>query len=491
MRNQEYINKEYINNEAEKKVLSKLAHNPDLIFDVEVFLKERDFYTAVAKNIFGAIKTLTEGMGLDKSQSIDPIILEEKIAVLFPEYYKSQAIQVKECISKILAEPSPSDKDFKELIRIVLNNSVKRRFIKQNEDLRKEIDNIDSPDKVVDKIECATLDFTTNLFRNVDIGILGHTFDNWLSNKYKEVKEGNVHIGIKFGFPNFEQAIGGGFRNGTVSIIAARAKMGKSFLALTIADHVARQGFPVLYLDTELNDEYQTIRRVSKMTKIPLYQLEAGQFFGNIQKEQLAKDAVQDLHKSKVYYVEIKGWSIEEQVSMIRRFFAKIVGKNKEGKFNKCLIILDYLKLMTASDKNADKEYEALGYRMTALHDLMSEYQNPMLAFAQQNREGLEKEDESTISGSDRIIWLCDNFTIFAKLDEAEIMVRQAGASQDPNARKPENCKIKVVVCRQGPGTSGRKFIGVYADIHDPSLRMDEVCGIVEERSIQTTIISK
>lgn len=486
------MNAANINNDAERKILAKLFNNPNLTLDLENVIKPKDFYTAVAQNIFSAIRDIALGnTDLLNTAPVDAVLLEEKIANIFPEYYKSQSDVIKQAIEKIKVETPPSDKDLKELIRITLSNSLRRQYLKKIDTIKHEIEQIDSPDRLANHIECSTLEFTTNLFRSSDIGVMGSNFADWLINKHKEVKEGRIHVGVTCGFPKFEQCIGGGFRDGTVNVIAARSKMGKSFLALTMADNVARQGYPVLYLDTELSDEYQTIRRVSRLTKIPLYQLETGAFFGDNIRETAAKNAVHDLERNKVYYVDIKGWNIEEQVSIIRRFFAKVVGKNKEGRFNRCLVILDYLKLMKAEDKNSDKEWEALGYRMTALHDLMSEYQSPMLALAQQNRDGLEKENESTISGSDRIIWLCDNFSIFAKMDEADILARQASSNQDPNARKPENCKLKVVVCRHGPGTPGKKFIGIYADIHDPSLQMDEVCGIIEERAISTTIVSK
>ena len=142
---------------------------------------------------------------------------------------------------------------------------------------------------------------------------------------------------------------------------------------------------------------------------------------------------------------------------------------------------------MRAGEKGADKEWEALGYRMTVLHDLMGTYNQPMFMLVQQNRDGLEKENESTVSGSDRIIYLCDNFTIFSPLDEAQVAEAQLEADESPYAEdgsyiKVPNSKLRVVVCRHGPGTKG-SYISIYADIHDPRKSHKEVCGILEEGS--------
>ena len=58
------------------------------------------------------------------------------------------------------------------------------------------------------------------------------------------------------------------------------------------------------------------------------------------------------------------------------------------------------------------KEYQLLGFMMTSLHNFASKYKIPIVAFIQLTVMGY-KESTDTASGSDRIIWLCSNFTIF------------------------------------------------------------------------------
>ena len=119
---------------------------------------------------------------------------------------------------------------------------------------------------------------------------------------------------------------------------------------------------------------------------------------------------------------------------------------------------------------------------MRALHDLMRDYGGSMLALAQQNRSGTESEDATTISGSDRIIWLCDNFTILAKKSDAEITASIANAEDNFEAEKTlTNMKLIVAECRHGPGTQGR-HIGLYIDAKDPRVRKEDVtCRIIEK----------
>ena len=90
------------------------------------------------------------------------------------------------------------------------------------------------------------------------------------------------------------------------------------------------------------------------------------------------------------------------------------------GKTNDCLVVYDYLKLMSSSSINNNmQEYQALGFQITNLHNLAVKLDFPCLSFVQLNRDGITKESTDAVSGSDRLNWLCTSFSIF-KLKSAE-----------------------------------------------------------------------
>jgi len=259
-----------------------------------------------------------------------------------------------------------------------------------------------------------------------------------------------------------------------------------SFLALTIANNVSTNGVPVLYLDTELSEELQMSRLTSIETGVPLHYIETGKFVGHQGYSEKIKKMSEDVKDRPFDYVQIAGWSIEKQVSIIRHWFAKRVGKDDSGRWNNALVILDYLKLMNAKDKNGDKEYEALGFRISQLHDLMRDYDNPMLALAQQNRSGIEVEDSTTISGSDRIIWLCDNFSILSKKSDAELRQIAEHLKETPEYEDQfSNMKLNVVECRHGPGCQNGEFIGLYCDFKDFRKDSKECNGKLREVGLE------
>ncbi len=62
-------------------------------------------------------------------------------------------------------------------------------------------------------------------------------------------------LGIPTGFGRFDQAIGGGLRRGSISVIGARTGIGKTTLGINMGTNIAAKSIPVLYLDTEMQKE--------------------------------------------------------------------------------------------------------------------------------------------------------------------------------------------------------------------------------------------
>jgi hypothetical protein len=132
----------------------------------------------------------------------------------------------------------------------------------------------------------------------------------------------------------------------------------------------------------------------------------------------------------------------------------KEVGLNDDGTAKDCVIFYDYLKLMDTQGMSQDlKEYQLLGFMMTSLHNFAVRYQVPIVAFIQLNRDGITKESTDTASGSDRIIWLCSNFTIFKRKSDEEIA--EDGSSNG-------NRKLVPLVSRHGGGLDDNDYINCY-----------------------------
>lgn len=262
--------------------------------------------------------------------------------------------------------------------------------------------------------------------------------------------------GISTGFKRWDATIGGGLRGSTVNMIGARAKGFKSGLALNMSRNIAMLGLPVLYLDTEMTLQDQQMRFTACQSKTPIRDIETGSFGQDESVASNVLQAAEDLAtKGKsLDYKSIAGFSFEEQIAVMRRWLFKKVGVTPDRKANPCVIIYDYLKLMDSEGLNKLAEHQLLGFMMTKLQNFAVMYDIPILSFVQLNREGLDKESVAAVSQSDRIIWLCSNFSILKPKSAEEI-------AEDGMAGG--NFKLAPLVCRHGPGLPPGEYIACDA----------------------------
>jgi replicative DNA helicase len=232
---------------------------------------------------------------------------------------------------------------------------------------------------------------------------------------------------------------------------------GKSVLADNVAIHVAgKNRIPVLMLDTEMSTDDHYARMAACLSDIMIKDVVKGTFVNNEKLETQLEKAVAYIEDMPYHYMNVSGKSFSEILNIARRWLLKEVGYDDSGNLNNCLIIYDYLKLMNAEPMSGNlSEFQVLGFMATQLHNFCVEYDCPCLSFVQLNRDGITKEGEDAVSGSDRLIWLCTSFSIFKAKTEEEVI------TDGPHAG---NRKFIPVVARHGPGMGGDGYICVQMD---------------------------
>lgn len=268
---------------------------------------------------------------------------------------------------------------------------------------------------------------------------------------FKELEANPIdQIGISTGLPIYDNAIGGGLRAGTVNVIGARAKAGKSTLALNIAMHVANLGIPVLYLDSEMSKEDSWHRMVACLSGINSREIETGKYTTFYTNKIKVDNAIQKLKQLPIFYESIAGQPLENQMSSIKRWIITNVGLKKDGSAKPCIVIYDYLKLMNEDEGKGYQEYQAIGFLMTSLVNFARKYNFPILSFIQLNRDGISKEDASAIAQSDRVVWFASSLAIFKQKSAEEIQL---------HGYENGNRKLVVTDARFGPGIAEGDYI--------------------------------
>lgn len=264
----------------------------------------------------------------------------------------------------------------------------------------------------------------------------------------------NRKVGIPSGWDKFDEVIGGGFRRKTIALIGARSGCGKSVLADNVAVHVShRLKIPVLMLDTEMDTNDHHDRLLAYFARININKIAQGKFVGNKWEEEKVDKAAKFISEMTYTYKSIAGRPFDEILAIIRRWIYQVVGFDENGRTNDCLVIYDYFKLMDSDGLKNMQEYQAIGFQISDMHNFCVEYDVPVLAFVQLNRDGIDKELQSSISQSDRLVWLSTNVSIFKDKTEEEIL---------EDGELNGNKKLIPVKARHGAGMSPGNYINMY-----------------------------
>jgi replicative DNA helicase len=430
---------------AERALLSILLKHPGKLFEIDDVIVENDFTNTGTRIIFSILHDL---LITDRHACVDYTTLishaEEKGVKEFLELTQGGELL------HVLEQTSVNPDTLGKHVAAVKKAAIKRVTIETLDSLKDEVEEfnghaIDLRNLVEEKILN-----TMRMVDKVDEDIV------CLSNDFEETIEQyanyNAELGIDLGFPRWQRDCGG-LRNGTVTGVFARAKVGKSqFSAYAVAQAAIEQRLPSLYLDTELQARDQQMRLCGILSGVSFSRIETGAWKNNDEEMHKVKAAFKKVKGAPLYYKNIAGKSYKYVIPIIRKFVHQYVGESV-GEKPKCLVVYDYIKLMDMNDLKHAQEYQVLGFLMSAIHDIAAQLNIPILALGQLNRDGLKLDNEATVSGSDRITHNLDSLTLFRPKNAEEIGLD--GEAMGTHI-------FKTVLARKGPGHGYNECLNVH-----------------------------
>ena len=180
--------------------------------------------------------------------------------------------------------------------------------------------------------------------------------------------------GLSTGFAKFDE-LTGGMHGGDLCIIAARPSMGKTALALNIAQHVAlKNKQTVAIFSLEMSKESLLTRMLCAAARVDSQRFRAG-FLSQDERRKL-NHALHELVEAPLYIDDTAGTHLMDMHAKLRRL-------QQERKLG--LVIVDYLQLMTAHGRfeNRNQEVSALSRGMKML---AKELNVPMMVLSQLSR---------------------------------------------------------------------------------------------------------
>lgn len=275
------------------------------------------------------------------------------------------------------------------------------------------------------------------------------------------IKNPTAITGLKTGWKKFDE-ITGGLGKGELTIVGARTKVGKSVTLLNWSNKIAiDDGIPTLYIDTEMTDEEQENRLLAMRSGVPEREIKSGMFvkdtFAGKAKDKIkaVQKAAKEIKAGKLFHVYMPYFTAEAVLAVVKKYQIKEQIQ---------MVVFDYIKLPSSDSKNANAEYQMLGYFTSSLKDMAGSLQLTVISAVQLNRTaiGAEELDDSMIGGSDRILQLANRLCFLRNKTEEEY-AREGGM---------QNGNQKFKIAFQRGGESDADDIPIRFD--KPIIRMQE-----------------
>jgi len=416
--------------DLEKKVLSGLLQHQHKWAEVSPFLKDNDFYHEDSKVNISIFKLIRNA--LDNTETIDETILVQRLIQLkvsFPD-----SIDVAEYVYS-LAFYKITEEVFIASVKELKKYTARREIYHSCKEVASFVKNIDPNLKYSEIVDGADKLYNKGIkdFESYDRGPI-NLFE--LAEPMIEERGNNpvTEFGLMGPHKRINEIYGSLLMGGNISIIIARAKVGKSQFAMDYATKVsaAYNHVPVLHFDNgEMSEEELIMRQMSAMTGLPMFLFQTGKWRTSSYKGMSSSEVValtrstfKKLQGTQFHYENVAGLNSEEMVSLLKRFYYTKVGRG-----NKMIFSFDYIK---SDFSNAGK---GEGWMMVAkmidrfkqcIHkELCFDGIRPvsMISSVQANRLGITTnrtvdnivEDESVISLSDSIIQFCSHAFLMRK----------------------------------------------------------------------------
>jgi replicative DNA helicase len=261
--------------------------------------------------------------------------------------------------------------------------------------------------------------------------------------------------GVPTGFRDLDK-LTSGLHPGNLIIIAGRPSMGKTSLAMNIAENVALdQGLPVGVFSLEMSAEELVKRILCSRAKVNLRAMREG-FLADRHFHELTSVASQ-LMKAKLFVDDSAGLTVNQVRARARRM---------KLQHNVQLIVVDYLQLMRAPSRRADLSRQTEVADISAgLKALAKELAVPIIVLSQLNRQ-----PESRDEGKPRLSDLRESGSIEQDADFVGLLVRSEVYEDDEDKRASLKGKATLIIAKQRNGPTGDvdlTFLNEYTRFED------------------------
>jgi replicative DNA helicase len=337
----------------------------------------------------------------------------------------------------------PTAANIEYYLEIVRDKYVLREIISAaTESVRRAYDEQDEVNNLLDEVEQRIFAVGEDRFKGQLLSMKEQVMST-LESIEKLFENKGAITGISTGFRDFDKLTSGLHRSEMV-VIAARPSMGKTALAMNIAEHAAIETkLPVAIFSLEMSAQQLVQRMLCSRARVNLAKTRDG-FLAESDFPKLTHAAAK-LAEAKIFIDDTAGLSILELRAKARRLKAQQDIQ---------LIIIDYLQLLRSTSRRAqDNRQLEISEISAGLKGLAKELNIPIIVVAQLNRNPEIRTGSG--KGVPRLADLRESGSIEQDADLVGLLMREEYYADTDEERAELKGQAQLIIAKQRNGPIG------------------------------------
>src|ERR1700676_4326657 len=417
--------------EAEQGVLGSMLISPrDSIAEAVERINEEYFYVPAHQTIYNILVDLWNA-----GQAIDLITFTQVLR----DRNVLDAVGGASFVTSLFTFV-PTAANIAYYLDIVRDKYILRQIIAAStESVRRAYEEQDEGNNLLDEVEQIILAVGEDRFKGKMFSMKDQVMEAIESIEKLYERKGGI-TGISTGFVEFDRMTSG-LHAAEMIVIAGRPSMGKTALAMNIAEHAPiQEKLPVGVFSLEMSSPQLVQRLLCSRARVNLQKVRDG-FLGERDFPSLTA-AASKLAEAKIFIDDSAALSILELRAKARRLKAQQDVQ---------LIIIDYLQLLRSTSRRAqDNRQLEISEISAGIKGLAKELKIPVIVVAQLNRQ-----PEAQTGGKPRLSDLRESGSIEQDADLVGLLVRPEIYEEDEEARAEKSGEAELIIAKQRNGPVG------------------------------------
>lgn len=419
--------------DAEMSTLGAMMLDPNAIEKVLEILRPEDFYHPAHQTLCEVIYSLYE-----RRMAVDLLTVQEELR------RRNQLDEIGGLPTLVaITESVPTATNAEYYARIVEEKAILRRLVQAAHEI---LHLVDEPDLSVQDI----VDQSEHAVFQVSQRRVGRTFVQ-VSEKVLEALEhfeevqnsGRGILGVPTHFVELDR-LTSGLQPSELIVLAARPSVGKTALALNIAENVAvRENRAVAIFSLEMSSDQLVQRLLCSLAGVNMQRIRHGRL--NEEDWERLRVAAERLFRAPLYIDDTTSLSPLEMRAKCRRLRAQTG--------DLALVVIDYLQLMRSSNRRVENRNQEIGEIARALKQLAREFEVPVLVLSQLSRSVERRENKRPVLSD-----LRDSGSIEAEADVVMFIHRENyyGDKEDASVQTTQDTDVEIIIAKQRNGPVGK-----------------------------------